>query len=65
MKHRYIAKVYFEDGQMLENFGDNLEELTLWVSNQQEAAFGDITGEIFDTHSHKIIKTIQCTPPKE
>lgn len=58
MKHRYIAKVYFEDGQMLENSGDNLEELTSWVSNQQEAAFDDIKGEIFDTHLHKIVKTI-------
>lgn len=64
MKHRYIAKVYLEDGQMLENSGDNLEELTSWVSGQAEASFGDIKGEIFDTHLHKIVKTIQCTPPE-
>lgn len=65
MKHKYIAKVYFENGEILENFGDNIEELTTWVSDQAEASFVDIKGEIFDTHSHKIVKTIQCSPPNE
>lgn len=59
MKHKYMAKIYFEDGQILENFGDNLEELTTWVSEQADISFGEIKAEIFDTHSHKIVKTIQ------
>lgn len=65
MKHRYIAKVYFEDGQILENTSNDLEELTKWMSDQAEATFNDIKGEILDIHSNRVVKSIQYSPPNE
>lgn len=65
MKHRYMAKIYFEDGQIIENSGNNLEQLMTWMTDQAEATFSDIKGEVFDNHTHSIIKTIQYSPPNE
>lgn len=65
MKHRYTAKVYFEDGQLIENTGDNLEQLTTWMSEQAEAAFSDIKGEIIDNQTHFVVQNIQYSPPSE
>lgn len=65
MKHRYFAKIYLVDGQIIENSSENLEEIKIWLSDQTEAALGDFTAEIFDNHTHKIIKKIQFSPPSD
>lgn len=66
MKHKYVAKIYFNDGQIIENSGgDNLEELIAWMSDQAESAFSDLKGEIFDNHTHNIVKCMNYSPPNE
>jgi hypothetical protein len=63
MTYRYTAKVYFEDGEIIENKGDNLEQLTEWLSDQVESSFGEIKGEIYDHHENHLVKTIEYSPP--
>lgn len=65
MKHRYTAKLYFEDGRVIENTSNDIDELTKWITDQAEATFSDVKGEIFDNHLHCIAKTIQFSPPDE
>lgn len=63
MTYRYIVKVYFEDGEIIENSGDDLEYLTEWLSDQVESSFGEIKGEIYDNHTNHLVKTIEYSPP--
>ncbi len=65
MKHRYTAKVYFEDGLIKESKGDNIEKLIKWMSDRADASFSDIKGEIFDNHAHHIVRSIQYSPPNK
>lgn len=62
MKHKYTAKVYFEDGETIKNHGDNIEKLIVWMQNQAREHFSDINGEIIDNKLHRIIKNIQYSP---
>lgn len=64
MRRKYTAKIYFEDGESLEKSGDNLEELTAWIYAQGEAGDSDIHGEITDNVHHRIIKSVQYSPPE-
>lgn len=59
MKHKYTAKVYISDDEIVETSGDNVEELILWMNSQAEASFNDITGDIVDNKTHQIIKSVQ------
>lgn len=65
MKHRYTAKISFEDGESLFNNGDDVEELISWMKSQAEASFGQTNGEVIDNHTQKVIKSFQYTPPEE
>lgn len=65
MKKRYTAKVYFEDGEILEKLGDSQKELIAWIYEQGEVAGSDINGEITDNVHHRIIKSFQYSPTSE
>lgn len=65
MKHKYTAKIYFDDGEMILSSGDDIEELMMWMNNQAEASFGEIKGEIIDNMTHQIVKQFEFTPPPE
>lgn len=62
MKLKYTAKVYFEDGTIIENFGDHPEQLTTWMQGQAKVHSSQITGEIIDNTTHRVINTIQYDP---
>lgn len=64
MKHKYTAKVYLEDGEIILNSGDDVEELTAWMNTQAEASFDEINGEIIDNMTQQIVKHFQYTPPE-
>lgn len=64
MKHRYTAKVYFEDGESMLNTGDDIEELIIWMNSQAEANFGQTNGEIIDNHTQHVVKGFQYNPPE-
>lgn len=59
MKHKYTAKVYVSDDEIIETSGDNVEELILWMNSQAEASFSEIKGDIIDNKTHQIVKSVQ------
>lgn len=65
MKHKYAAKIHFQDGETLVNSGDDVEELINWINNQAEASFDEVNGEILDIKTQQIVKHIQYIPPEE
>lgn len=62
MKHHYTAKVYFDNDEMVENSGNDIDMLIEWMQSQAEAKYGDIKGEITDNKAHQIVKSIQFSP---
>lgn len=62
MKHKYTAKIYFEDGNTIKQHGDKIEKLIAWMHSQSRERFIDINGEIIDNKTHRIIKNIQYSP---
>lgn len=65
MKHRYTAKLYLNDEEFIENFGDDLDQLYIWMSEQAESAFSTIKGEILDNKKNAIIRKFEFIPPEE
>ncbi|KTC64487.1 Uncharacterised protein (plasmid) [Legionella adelaidensis] len=62
MKPKYSAKIYFEDGKVAKAFGNDINDLILWMRNESRAKFNDIAGEIIDNKNHRIVKTFQFSP---
>lgn len=62
MKPKYTAKVCFEDGTSIENFGHDPEQLITWMYDQAKAHSNQINGEIIDNNTHRVIKAIQYDP---
>ena len=65
MKHQYTAKMYLDDDEVIENSGDDLEQLSVWMDEQAESAFSTIKGEILDNKTHEVIKRFEFNPPEE
>lgn len=65
MKPEYTAKVYFEDGTIIENFGHHPEQLITWMHDQAKVHFSQINGEIIDNSTHRVIKNIQYDPSED
>ena len=65
MKPKYTAKIYFENGDILENYGDNIKQLIIWMRSQAQFRFSQISGEIVDNKIHRVIKNIQYDPAED
>ncbi len=65
MKHKYTAKVYLEDEEMIENTGNDLDQLKIWMQGQAEATYSEIRGEIIDNNTHKVIDSMEYSPPED
>ena len=59
MKHIYTAEIYFEDGEIMINTADDIEELVIWINNQAESTFGQTKAKIIDNHTQHIVKVLQ------
>lgn len=64
MKHRYTAKIYLENGEILINSGDNVEELTAWINAEVESNFDEVKGEVIDNNTETVVKSIQYSSPE-
>lgn len=62
MKHKYTAKIYFENDEVAENSADDIQQLITWMHNEAKTRSSDINGEIFDNTTHRIVKNIQYNP---
>jgi hypothetical protein len=63
MAHRYTATIYFDEGEVAHQNGDNVEELYNWMLMQTQGAFGNFNGEIIDTKTKKVVKSFRKSPP--
>ncbi len=64
MKHRYTAKIIFEDGESLLNSANDVEELIVWLNNQAESSFGQSNSNIIDNQTQQVIKNFQYNLPE-
>lgn len=65
MDHKYMAKIFLEDDEIIINEGDTIEELLVWMQDQAEVSFYQVKGEIIDNATHKVVKEFQYSPPDE
>lgn len=63
MNFKYTATLYSEKNEIEHRSDDDLESLHNWMLVKAQGKFGDISGEIIDNHTHKIIKRFRKTPP--
>lgn len=62
MQAKYTAKVYFDDEEIVDKTGDNLNELIAWMLSQAED-LGNYRGEIIDNKTKKIVHSFRHSPP--
>lgn len=63
MKHKYTAKLYLEDGEVILNTADDIEELIEWMNEQTEESLDDVKGEIIDNATQQVVKNFPDNPP--
>ena len=63
MPFRYIAKLYIDKDEIDHESGDDLDELYNWMLVKAQGKFGNLSGEITDTKTHKVVKAFRKSPP--
>lgn len=63
MTLRYTAKLYFDEGEVAHESGDDIDALYNWMLVKAQGKFGNLNGEIIDNHSGKIVKAFRKSPP--
>lgn len=48
----YTAKIYFDEFEINQNSGDNLESLFIWMLTQEDGKFGNYSGQITNNKTH-------------
>jgi hypothetical protein len=52
----YTARIYFDDIEIKQSSGNNLDFLFIWMLTQQEKEFGNYNGQITNNNTHLIEK---------
>lgn len=63
MPRRYTAKIYVDDDIIEQKSGDDLDELYSWMMVKGQGKFGNLSGEITDDESGKVVKSFRKAPP--
>lgn len=63
MTHKYTAKIYFDEGEVEHETGDDADELYTWMLMKTQGKFGNFNGEIIDNKTGKVIKSFRKAPP--
>ena len=63
MAFRYTAKIYFDEGEVAHENGDDIEELYNWMLMKTQGKFGNFHGEIIDNKTGKSVKSFRKSPP--
>lgn len=63
MAPKYTARIYFDEGEVAHESGDNPDELYNWMLSKTYGAFGNFNGEIVENKTGKIIKAFRKCPP--
>ena len=60
---RYTAKIYFDDDEVAEEEGNDVDELYTWMLTKTQGKFGNFNGEITDNETGKVVKSFRKSPP--
>lgn len=63
MAFRYTAKIYFDEGEVAHESGDDIEELNNWMLIKSQGKFGNLHGEIVDNKTQKVVRKFRKAPP--
>lgn len=64
MTLRYTAKLYFDEGEIDHEQGDDIDELYNWMLLKTQGKFGNFNGDIIDNKTKKVIKSFRKAPPE-
>lgn len=59
----YTAKIYFDDDEVAEESGDDIDVLYNWMLTNTQGKFGNFHGAIFDNKTGEVVKTFKHSPP--
>jgi hypothetical protein len=63
MSYKYSAKIYVDDSEIEHNSGDDLDKLYTWLLTVAQGKFGDVSGEVIDNKTQKVVKKFRKSPP--
>lgn len=63
MTSKYTAKIYLEKDEIMDNSGDDIDELYTWMICRAEGAFGNVHGQIIDNATQETVKRFRKAPP--
>jgi len=63
MGFRYTAKIYFDEGEVDHESGNDIEILYNWMLMKTQGKFGNFNGEIRDNKTGKVVKSFRKAPP--
>lgn len=63
MAFHYTAKIYVDKSEVAHESGNNVDELYNWMLLKAQGQFGNISGEITDNKTGKVVKSFRKAPP--
>ena len=63
MAFKYTAKIYFDDEEVMQEEGNDVDELYNWMLAKTQGKFGNFNGEIIDNKTGESIKGFRKAPP--
>lgn len=63
MPHRFTATIYFDADEIAHESGDDIDELYNWMLIKAQGKFGNLSGEIVNNKTHKVVKSFRKAPP--
>lgn len=63
MAKKYMAKLYFGDRETIDESGDDVEQLYVWLLTQANDKLGDVHGEIISNDTQEVVKKFKKCPP--
>lgn len=64
MTPNYTAKMYLDKDEILQNSGDDMDQLYTWMLAQAEDKFGNIRGEVIDNVTQEVVRQFRKVPPE-
>lgn len=63
MAFRYTAKIYFDEEEVAQEMGNDVDELYNWMLTKAQGKFGNFNGEIIDNKTGTVVKGFRKSPP--
>lgn len=63
MAAKYTATIYFDEGEVAHESGNDVDELYNWMLVTTQGKFGNFNGDIKDNQTQEIVKSFRKAPP--